>query len=305
MSLSIRIINSPAGEAISQWNNFFPEEGGIIGRGFEATLKLSDAHREISASHAIIGRTTRGYQVMDNSTNGLFINGSSKALGKGNSVALNDGDILDICGYRLLVSCFLPMQQGKSQIAVDESSHRLFSDDPFFVEVQNDITPQIVFEPEQVITDIDVIDGDPFLSNHPDKHQKDHKVELDFNALDDDFSGDIALNTQFVVSKPTSDAKILPLAMNERSECSLEQSRIDKALQMALGCLLEDLSPLTVEKIFDDLTGPRFWWQKVNYWNMYKRYFSRQMANHEWHVKFQVYFHRALKLQRESDGVKL
>ena len=108
MPLSIRIISSPDGESIAEWNQAFPEDGGDIGRAFGNTLQLSDASREISGTHAIIRKNSRGYQIADNSTNGLFINGSDKPLGNGNQSTLSDGDVLDIGRYRLLVSCFVP-----------------------------------------------------------------------------------------------------------------------------------------------------------------------------------------------------
>ncbi len=96
MPLSIRIISSPDGESIAQWNQAFPEDGGDIGRAFGATLQLNDASREISSTHATIRKTSRGYQIMDNSTNGLYINGSDAPLGNGNQSTLSDGDVLDI-----------------------------------------------------------------------------------------------------------------------------------------------------------------------------------------------------------------
>ncbi|MFA0125637.1 FHA domain-containing protein, partial [Vibrio sp. 10N.261.48.A2] len=114
MPLSIRIISSPDGESIAQWNQAFPEDGGDIGRAFGATLQLNDVSREISSTHAMIRKTSRGYQIMDNSTNGLYINGSDAPLGNGNQSTLSDGDVLDIGRHRLLVSCFFP-ESAKAQ----------------------------------------------------------------------------------------------------------------------------------------------------------------------------------------------
>ena len=82
MALSLRIIESPKDESVSKWNILFPEEGGSIGRSSNNTLVLNDSKRVISGLHAQISKTTKGYKITDKSTNGLFINDESEALGK-------------------------------------------------------------------------------------------------------------------------------------------------------------------------------------------------------------------------------
>ena len=138
MPLAIRIISSPNDESISEQHKSFPEEGGDIGRSLGVTMQLADSHREISAVHAIVKKTSYGYQVVDNSTNGLFVNGSNSPIGKGNKYALTDGDILDVGRYRLLISCFTPELAKRPTLAqdnqiFDDSLHNesQIIDDPF------------------------------------------------------------------------------------------------------------------------------------------------------------------------------
>lgn len=104
MALSLRIIESPKDESVSKWNILFPEEGGSIGRSSNNTLVLNDSKRVISGLHAQISKTTKGYKITDKSTNGLFINDESEALGKENSVIITDSDLLRIGGYKILIS---------------------------------------------------------------------------------------------------------------------------------------------------------------------------------------------------------
>lgn len=104
MALSLRIIDSPKDESVSKWNILFPEEGGSIGRSSNNTLVLNDSKRVISGLHAQISKTTKGYKITDKSTNGLFINDESEALGKENSVIITDSDLLRIGGYKILIS---------------------------------------------------------------------------------------------------------------------------------------------------------------------------------------------------------
>ena len=126
MGLVIRIISSPEGESVTDWSVTFPEGGGSIGRVPGVTLQLSDSGRVVSGTHAIISRDHQGYRITDVSTNGLYINGSARPVGRDCHRPLNDGDILDIGEYRLQVSCFNPGQstfpdlQRSGQIASDD-----------------------------------------------------------------------------------------------------------------------------------------------------------------------------------------
>ncbi|OAN17831.1 hypothetical protein A3K86_02620 [Photobacterium jeanii] len=132
MPLSLRIISSPDGEPVTAWAHNFPDEGGTIGRAFGSTMQLSDASREISGTHALISRSNRGYQIMDVSTNGLFINSGHEPLGRNNQSTLSDGDVLNLGKYRLMVSCFVPEQaSAKTTQAVAEPILNGWEDDPF------------------------------------------------------------------------------------------------------------------------------------------------------------------------------
>lgn len=288
---------------ISEWNIFFPEEGGSIGRGFSATMRLNDKKREISATHAIISITSRGYQVMDNSINGLFINGNQKPLGKGNSTPLSDGDILDIGGYRLLTSCFL-FVQASSQPAMNEQISPLFADNPFHIQEPESEPVKSIPAPRVMRVDTDLVENDPFSSIAAPKQVLVHDIVLNFNALDEDPLGERELNGSFTRVKPEIGTLLQPVAVNKQNEYAPDMQRVDSALYYALVHFLDDISPQAVETILSDFSGTGFWWRKPDYWKMYKRYFSQQAANHDWKVKFQNYFYAALKLQNERNGEK-
>lgn len=104
MALALKIIDSPKGETVTKWNVVMPPEGGTIGRKTNSTMVLNDTKRVVSGIHAQISIGDAGYRITDLSTNGLFLNRSATPLGKNKSVGLNDGDVLTIGGYTLLVS---------------------------------------------------------------------------------------------------------------------------------------------------------------------------------------------------------
>ncbi|NAW57730.1 MULTISPECIES: type VI secretion system-associated FHA domain protein [unclassified Vibrio] len=308
MPLSIRIISSPDGESIAQWNQAFPEEGGEIGRAFGATLQLSDASREVSGTHAIIRKTSRGYQIADNSTNGLFINGSDEPLGKGNQSTLSDGDVLDIGRYRLLVSCFIP-EKAQAQRLTEVPTASQFGDDPFRTELSSmSVEPSEPEDPQFTISDFDVVDDDPFLSDDVTRERQRLGFDLEFQTEEDDPLGEEAYQASLpaTAQEPSPfEAQPVQFALTEfRKHEQRLQQQTDKALEMALTRLLADISPQAMESMFDDLSGAGFWSRKPKYWDMYKRYFARQVDNRDWQVKFQAYFHDALRLQRNLEGDK-
>lgn len=74
-----------------------------IGRGNENDLVLPDPNRELSKRHCAIEDHNGNVIVVDFSTNGTFLNYGKLALGS-TPTPLNDGDILSIGPYEILVS---------------------------------------------------------------------------------------------------------------------------------------------------------------------------------------------------------
>lgn len=106
MVLSLHVIFSPKGEILTRLNFTLPEEGGSIGSDPTNTIVLPDSSFKLIPMHAVIKKERDKYFIKDMSQSGIYINGSEKKLGYYNELLLNDGDTLDIAGYRLLVSCF-------------------------------------------------------------------------------------------------------------------------------------------------------------------------------------------------------
>nr|WP_322786735.1 type VI secretion system-associated FHA domain protein [Enterovibrio calviensis] len=80
-----------------------------------------------------------------------------------------------------------------------------------------------------------------------------------------------------------------------------EQQCVEKAMELALGRLLEELSPDTLEGMFNDLVRPSFFGRKPKYWDMYKRYFQRQVTNRDWQIKFGAYFNESYRMLKMGD----
>lgn len=70
----------------------FREDGGTIGRSFENDWILPDPDRFISGRHATVDFQGGAYYLADVSTNGVFVNGETEPLGRGNPRRLFNGD---------------------------------------------------------------------------------------------------------------------------------------------------------------------------------------------------------------------
>ncbi len=81
----------------------FTESGGSIGRAPDNDWALRDPERFISSHHARIFFRNGHYYLADLSTNGVFVNGSGNPVGKGNSIQLNEGDLLSFGDYEIRV----------------------------------------------------------------------------------------------------------------------------------------------------------------------------------------------------------
>jgi len=99
MSITISITKSPADVVNQQTSMMFAENGGTIGRAANNYWILDDPERYISSRHSQITCENGQYYLTDLSTNGTFLNGSREPIGKGNKVALTDGDTFSLGDY--------------------------------------------------------------------------------------------------------------------------------------------------------------------------------------------------------------
>lgn len=74
-----------------------------IGRAAGNDWELPDPEMVLSKQHCLVEYRDGDYYITDTSTNGIFINHSDQRLGRGNSVRLNDADIISLGDYELQV----------------------------------------------------------------------------------------------------------------------------------------------------------------------------------------------------------
>ncbi len=101
MSLLVTLEHAPHRQSRQEIHH----EGGdlTIGRSAEANWQIEDPDMLVSRFHCVISGGDGHFQVTDSSRGGLFIDGSDRPLGAGNSATLEDGMRLRIGDYVMRV----------------------------------------------------------------------------------------------------------------------------------------------------------------------------------------------------------
>ncbi len=127
MQLLLKVTHSN-NKALKQTMQYeFSESGGTIGRKISNSWVLPDENRHLSGSHSKIEYDKGSFYIIDTSTNGVFINGQSSPIGKGNRKKIGEGDQLVMGTYGIQVQIM------DDEINVEDSSPPppLSSDDLF------------------------------------------------------------------------------------------------------------------------------------------------------------------------------
>jgi type VI secretion system protein len=103
MALRLRIISWHREGLGERGTKEFGRAGGTIGRSLESDWVLPDAQRYISSRHASIDFRSGSYYIVDTSTNGVYVNDSDQAVGRGNPQRLFSGDRIRFGEYEISV----------------------------------------------------------------------------------------------------------------------------------------------------------------------------------------------------------
>lgn len=100
--LALSVI-SPQGQSLGA-NSYqlFDESGGVIGRSADSRMVLPDPTKTVSGHHARIRCQNGAYFVIDESTNGTYLNSPDRRLPRGQPYELSDGDRLIIGDYEIV-----------------------------------------------------------------------------------------------------------------------------------------------------------------------------------------------------------
>jgi len=92
MQIKLKVVQCPPESEMTGQNLSIEEEGATIGRAATNTFALPDSNRYVSSLHAKIQFNGQRFEIVDQSTNGTFLNNLSQALVKGQPTPLSNGD---------------------------------------------------------------------------------------------------------------------------------------------------------------------------------------------------------------------
>jgi predicted component of type VI protein secretion system len=104
MALRLTVLSDQRAPLGPRGSIVFGVGGGSIGRAHDNDWVLPDPQRYLSAHHARVRFNNSTYHLLDTSTNGVFINERTTALGRRGSYVLRDGDRLRLGEYLIAVS---------------------------------------------------------------------------------------------------------------------------------------------------------------------------------------------------------
>lgn len=329
MTISFQIIDLPEDEQIGSRQVSLPVSGGTLGRSFECTIQLPDFQRTLSRVHADIQPHPKGgYQIIDRSTNGVFVN--DVLVGKGESQRLSDGDRIVIGAYTLLVSDMdalftrAPQQSDDTETASQNGA----ADSPFAAssvlddsqdttfgfahldEIQDEVQDETPFSTENVLGD-DLYGYDPF--------EDDERWVLE-QSQSEDTTEQIVLMPEATQFQSNNNATQHSVTVSdhrqiESLENSIEQlnsmlkqqqlsvaggidrERLMTCIESTLEKFLDNFNPSHLEEEFNDyLSG---WGNKdKKYWALYKKQFQRKTERREFSRQFSSLLFEALREKR-------
>lgn len=121
MDLILSVLADPAGANMLKHTKLFTKEGGSLGRSADNNWVLPDPDRVVSSRHAQISFSENQFFLTDTSTNGTFHNDGDTPLGKGNKIALKEGDIVNVGEYRLKVTLRQPQAESNLPKGLDSA----------------------------------------------------------------------------------------------------------------------------------------------------------------------------------------
>ncbi|OZG70981.1 hypothetical protein BTA51_23025 [Hahella sp. CCB-MM4] len=92
MQIKLKVVQCPPESGMTGKMLTVDESGATIGRAATNTFALPDVNRYVSSLHAKIQFTGQKFEIVDQSTNGTFLNNLSQALVKGQATPLSNGD---------------------------------------------------------------------------------------------------------------------------------------------------------------------------------------------------------------------
>lgn len=324
MGISLQLVELPENEQVTSRQISLPDSGGTIGRSFDCTVQLPDFNRTLSRVHAEIVLSPKGtYQLIDRSTNGVYVNG--QLLGKGVKQNISDGDNIKLGAYTLLVSdmdsLFVDQEDNAPQPdePLDASMDGLFDVQNLDAELSSDsvskeksmgeksekVTQAEAFSKSNVMGE-DVFSYDPFEDMQSDLEMKEEKtqipveeVEIAYKEPKQEVSTYNLVQAEERKELHDSIARLNQIIEQQQNVLSgsIAHDRLMACLESTFDKFIQSFNPTHLEEEFNDyLSG---WGARdKKYWSLYKKQFLRKQERGEYYRQFYALLFEELREKR-------
>lgn len=316
MAISIHLISVPTEEVIASRVVYLPKAGGAIGRAPACDICLPDQSKRISRTHSEVRLTENGYALISRGQNSTTLN--DKAMIKDKSYPLNDGDIIKIENYTMLVSTLV---SPSTQTAPEKQADDLFTP-PFELNLNQDDTDfldqvepieatdnQAAFSHKNVLSD-DPFSADPF--EDLDSEQIAPHIEVDEIKPETTFAA--AADLEYLpIDTPAQDPELQAsinklLTLSEKNQQYLQNPMLHhdalfEALEKTVDQFLNEFAPKALENQFNEyLSNGIFTNKEKKYWQIYRKHFQHRQQNGDFRRQFKALFLENMQKQREDNG---
>lgn len=305
MPISVHYIELPADEIVNSRVIHLSDDGGNIGRLGTCDIHLPDKTRTISRKHADIRLTDQGYVLVDHSQNGVYLN--NKKVIRGKKTPLNDGDIIKIKDFQLLISIIeslLKSNKISKQLDTKKTHNSLTLSDEFIEDADTafDDDNDEMFAKDPVLNH-DILSDDPFTSDpFDDEESENQTINSDIDAVQQLLPETNVVYNNEVIEKSLFHLIDLVQTTNEKVERNtINYDFLFYVIDITVKEFVLDFKPEILQSQFEQfITSWHLFNKEKQYWKIYSRYFQFRYENNEYSRQFKSLFIENLqKYQKE------
>lgn len=309
MAISVHLISVPSEEVVTSRVIHLPKVGGEFGRSPACDIALPDESKRISRVHGkITAADNGGYKITVLSQNRSFLN--DKPLVRDKEYLVNDGDILKVENYSMLLST---MTSSSPEVT------KPVDDDPFKTDFKLDLDDKatdfldeedvvIVEESPSLFSEKHILSDDPFAADpfediEPSKIESNLEVETPTTVADQ--------NLEYLPidapANPNLEASIDKLiSLTEKNQQYLQNPQLQhdalfSALEKTVDQFLDEFAPNLLEEQFSDFMSTGLFTSKdKKYWRIYRKHFQHRRKNGDFRRQFKALFMENMQKQSEE-----
>lgn len=298
MTLSIQLIQIPISETAPQREFFLNGTESKIGRDFAADVCLPDLSGQISRTHTVLKKTSKGsYKITNTSTNGTVLNGND--MSSQETLPVADGDIIGLGDYRLLIG----IVGGARPVLPD------ISDAEVVFKTESDFSSKDALMPGEALEETVEFCDHKFTRAEVDLDQDlmfdpfSEGPRLDESSKDRPRDIGIAIAQRPEATVPTARSDMFDVISPNDAEMPtrhevpmhpvLYRDQVLAAMELAFESFLSELDPEKLQSDYDDYI-PMLVNRRKRYWKIYMSQFAKKRANGEFKRNFMALFSEAM-----------